>query len=33
MPCRIKLEWIAVDSTVRNDGLRIAPYRRGIQVP
>jgi len=29
----IEIETIAPDSAVRNDGLRIGPYRRGIQVP
>ena len=29
----VELELIAPDSTVQNDGLRIGPYRRGIQVP
>jgi hypothetical protein len=29
----IEIEAIAPDSTVENDGLRIGPYRHGIQVP
>jgi len=29
----IEIETIAPDSAVRNDGLRIGPYKRGIQVP
>ena len=29
----IEIETIAPDSAVQNDGLRIGPYRRGIQVP
>ena len=29
----LEIETIAPDSAVRNDGLRIGPYRRGIQVP
>jgi len=29
----IEIETIAPDNAVRNDGLRIGPYRRGIQVP
>lgn len=29
----IEIETIAPDSAVRNDGLRIGPYRHGIQVP
>jgi|GEM_PF-2957407 len=33
MPRRIKLETVAPDGAVRNEALRIGPYRRGIQVP
>jgi hypothetical protein len=29
----IEIETIAPDSAVHNDGLRIGPYRRGVQVP
>jgi hypothetical protein len=29
----VELESIAPDSAVQNDGLRIGPYRHGIQVP
>jgi len=29
----VEIETIAPDSAVRNDGLRIGPYKRGIQVP
>jgi len=29
----IEIETIAPDSAVQNDGLRIGPYKRGIQVP
>ena len=29
----VEIETIAADAAVRNDGLRIGPYKRGIQVP
>ena len=29
----VEVETIAPDTAVRNDGLRIGPYKRGIQVP
>jgi hypothetical protein len=29
----VEIESVASDSAVQNDGLRIGPYRRGIQVP
>ena len=29
----IEIETIAPNSAVQNDGLRIGPYKRGIQVP
>ena len=29
----VEIETVADDSAVQNDGLRIGPYRRGIQVP
>jgi len=29
----VEIETIAPDSALRNDGLRIGPYKRGIQVP
>ena len=29
----VEIETIAPDSAVRNDGLRIGPYKHGIQVP
>jgi hypothetical protein len=29
----VEIESVATDSAVQNDGLRIGPYRRGIQVP
>lgn len=29
----VEIETIAPDSAVRDDGLRIGPYKRGIQVP
>lgn len=29
----VEIETIAPDNAVRNDGLRIGPYKRGIQVP
>jgi hypothetical protein len=29
----IEIETVAPDTAVRNDGLRIGPYKRGIQVP
>ena len=28
----IEIETVAPDTAVQNDGLRIGPYRRGIQV-
>jgi hypothetical protein len=33
IPYGLELETIAPDSAVQNDGLRIGPYKRGIQVP